>query len=85
MFEHKPPRCTGSQDLRFNIEVEREKDGPWIAEIPEVPGAMAYGSTQLEAVRKAYAIALRAVADDVEQLKKDEEPPNTIQLVRSIA
>lgn len=52
--------------MRFNLEIEREADGRWIAEIPEIPGAMAYGATVEEAKAKAYAIALHAVAEDVE-------------------
>ena len=51
----------------FNIELDREEDGRWIAEIPKIPGAMAYGSTKQEAVRRAYAIALRTLADNIEQ------------------
>jgi predicted RNase H-like HicB family nuclease len=69
--------------LRFSVQTDRETDGRWIAEIPEVPGAMAYGATAQEAVANAYAIALRSVADDVEQSKED--PPTTINLVRAIA
>lgn len=42
------------------IEYNRETDGRWIAEIPAVPGAMAYGATKEEAAAKARAIA-RAV------------------------
>lgn len=47
----------------YRIEVEREKDGRWIAEIPDLPGVMAYGSTEKEAVSAAQALALRVVAD----------------------
>ena len=79
---HKPPQAS-SKDLRFSVETEIETDGRWIAEIPEVPGALAYGVTEEEAVKKAYAIALRAVADDVEQSRQD--PPHSIQLERAIA
>jgi hypothetical protein len=46
MADHKPPRSTGSQDLRFTIETELETDGRWIAEISQVPGALAYGVTK---------------------------------------
>jgi predicted RNase H-like HicB family nuclease len=81
--EPKPPHGTGSQDLRFIIETELENDGRWIAEIPQVPGALAYGTTRDEAINKAYAIALRSVADDVEH--SDEAPPNSISLERNIA
>jgi len=69
--------------LRFIIETELENDGRWIAEIPQVPGALAYGTTRDEAINKAYAIALRSVADDVEH--SDEAPPNSISLERNIA
>lgn len=79
----KPPHGIGSQDLRFTIETELETDGRWIAEIPQVPGALAYGLTKEEAVNKAYAIALRSVADDVEH--SDGAPPNSISLERNIA
>lgn len=51
----------------LSIELDREGDGRWIAEVPKVPGAMAYGSTKREAVRRAYAIALRTLADSIEQ------------------
>ncbi len=81
--ERKPPHGTRSQDLRFIIETELENDGRWIAEISQVPGALAYGTTREEAINKAYAIALRSVADDVEH--SDEAPPNSISLERNIA
>jgi len=45
------------------IEVEREKDGRWIAEVPELPGVMAYGKTQAQALAKVEALALRVIAD----------------------
>jgi predicted RNase H-like HicB family nuclease len=73
--DRKPPGGTRSQDLQFSIETEREDDGRWIAEIPEAPGALAYGMTEQEA-SAANAIALRTVADDVEKLQDD--PPESI-------
>jgi predicted RNase H-like HicB family nuclease len=57
----REPNCSaGARELRFQFEIERETDGRWIAEIPEVPGAMAYGTTVEEAKAKAYALALYA-------------------------
>jgi predicted RNase H-like HicB family nuclease len=79
----KPPHGTRSQDLKFVVETEVETDGRWIAEIPQVPGALAYGTTKEEAINKAYAIALRSVADDVEH--SQQEPPTSISLERNIA
>lgn len=69
--------------MRFVVETELETDGRWIAEIPQVPGALAYGKTREEATNKAYAIALRSVADDVEHSQQD--PPKSISLERNIA
>jgi len=69
--EPKPPQSARSQDLRLIIETEPETDGRWIAEISQVPGALAYGTTKEEAINKAYAIALRSVADDVEHSHDD--------------
>jgi predicted RNase H-like HicB family nuclease len=65
----KPSRGVNTQDLRFNIEIERETDGRWIVEISDMPGVLAYGKTEAEARAKAYALALRVVADDVEKSK----------------
>jgi predicted RNase H-like HicB family nuclease len=79
MSERKPPSSVRSRDLRFQFELEREDDGRWIAEIPEVPGAMAYGDTEEEAKAKAYALALYAVADDVE---RSNEIPDSISILR---
>ena len=51
----------------FTVEFDRENDGRWIAEIPKLPGVMAYGFTKKEALQKVYAIALRTLADGIEQ------------------
>jgi len=45
------------------IEIEREEDGRWIAEVPELPGVMAYAKTQVQALAKVEALALRVIAD----------------------
>jgi len=49
--------------MDFSIEMEREDGGRWIAEVPELPGVMVYGSTQDEAKSKVQTLALRAIAD----------------------
>lgn len=51
----------------LTVEFDREDDGRWIAEIPKLPGVMAYGATKREAQQRVYAIALRTLADDVER------------------
>ena len=49
--------------MHYNIEYEREEDGRWIAEVPELHGVMAYGATADEAMTKAEALALRVLAE----------------------
>jgi predicted RNase H-like HicB family nuclease len=55
--------------MNFRIEFEREDDGRWIAEIPELPGVMAYGPTKGEAEAAVEALALGVVADRIENEK----------------
>jgi len=50
----------------LTVELEQEDDGRWLAEVLELPGVMAYGSSAQEAVAKAKALALRVVADRLE-------------------
>ncbi len=49
--------------MQFTIEYERENDGRWLAEVPELPGVLAYGTTAREAMAKAQALALRVLAE----------------------
>jgi len=49
--------------MNFIVELEKEEDGRWIAEVVEIPGALAYGRTQAEAMARVEALALRVVAD----------------------
>ncbi len=51
----------------FTIETEQEDDGRWICEIPELPGVLSYGNTKDESIAKAEALALRVLADRLEQ------------------
>jgi predicted RNase H-like HicB family nuclease len=52
---------------RFRIETEREEDGRWIAEVPALPGVLAYGATREAAIAKAQALALRVLAERLER------------------
>lgn len=52
--------------MQFTIRILREEDGRWIGDVPELPGASVYGSSPDEASRKARALALRIVAEEIE-------------------
>ena len=54
------------------IEIDREEDGRWIAEVPDLPGVIAYGRSQAEAMALVQALALRELAD---RLEHGEEIP----------
>jgi predicted RNase H-like HicB family nuclease len=57
--------------VTFTIELEREDDGRWLAEIGDLPGVMCYGQDRDDAVTKVKALALRVIA---EQLEHREAP-----------
>jgi predicted RNase H-like HicB family nuclease len=64
--------------INFAIEIEREDDGRWIAEIPSLPGVMAYGNSQEEAVRAVHALAFHVLGD---QIAHDTSAPAERELV----
>lgn len=53
--------------MDFTIVHEREDDGRWLAEVPELPGVMAYGANAQEAMAKVESLALRVIAERLEQ------------------
>lgn len=63
--------------MNLSIETEREEDGRWIGEVPELPGALAYGRTREEAIARVKALALRVLAD---RLEHGEEVPEMVQV-----
>ena len=60
--------------MQFTIEHEREEDGRWLAEVPELPGVLAYGVTADEAMTKAEVLALRVLAERLEHNESGPEP-----------
>jgi predicted RNase H-like HicB family nuclease len=51
---------------KFVVEIEREDDGRWIAEVVALPGVLAYGASREEALARAEELALRLLADRLE-------------------
>jgi predicted RNase H-like HicB family nuclease len=64
--------------VMLRIEIDREEDGRWIAEIPALPGVMAYGATEAEARSKTTALAFRVMADRIEH--GEPVPPEAREL-----
>ena len=52
--------------MHYTLECEREDDGRWLAEVVELPGVLAYGSNQEQAMVKAETLALRVIAEQLE-------------------
>jgi len=63
--------------VKFRVETEREQDGRWMAEVPELPGVLAYGASESEAQARVQALALRVVAD---RLEHGEAGPELIDI-----
>lgn len=61
--------------MQLKIEVEREDDGRYLAEAPELPGVLAYGQSHQEAVRRVQALALRDIADRLEHSESAPDLP----------
>jgi len=67
--------------MTFTVETEQENDGRWIAEVPQIPGALAYGATRDEAIARVEALGLRVLAERIEQGETSPE----IQQVFTVA
>jgi predicted RNase H-like HicB family nuclease len=67
--------------MGLTVEIEREDDGRWIAEVPQLPGVLAYGQSREEAIARAQALALRVIT---ERLEHGEAAPG-IETVFSVA
>ena len=66
----------------YAVEVEQEADGRWIAEVLELPGALAYGQSRAEAIRRVQALSLRVLAD---RLENDEPIPQVLAVFSIVA
>ena len=58
--------CYDTAVTVVRIELDREDDGRWIAEVMELPGVMAYGASREQALAAVQALALRVIADRIE-------------------
>ena len=61
----------------LTLEMDQEADGRFIAAIPDMPGVLAYGVTHDEAVARVQALALRVLAD---RLENGEPAPSLLPL-----
>ena len=60
--------------MQYTVETEQESDGRWLAEIVEIPGVMKYGQSREEAIGQAEALALRVIAERLENGEHLVEP-----------
>lgn len=60
--------------MQLTIETEQEVDGRWVAEIAQIPGVMKYGSSREEAIASTEALALRVIAQRIEEGEHPVEP-----------
>ena len=64
--------------MTFTVDYEQEEDGRWIAEVLELPGVMVYGASREEVLGKAQALALRVMAERLDQGEMLAEPLNIL-------
>jgi predicted RNase H-like HicB family nuclease len=65
----------------YRVESEQEADGRWIAEVPELPGVLAYGQSCDEAIRKAQVLSLRVLAERLEHGEPLPQVENVFSIV----
>ena len=68
--------------MTFSVEIEQEEDGRWIGEVTELPGVLAYGTSPEDARSKVQALALRVVA---ERLENGEAGPELLSITFNAA
>ena len=68
----RPAKTAAGQ---FAVEIQREADGRWIADVPALPGCMVYGATREEARVQVVALALHVLA---ERIENGDAPPDFI-------
>lgn len=68
--------------MSMSIEIEQEEDGRWMAEVLELPGVMAYGTTRELAIAHTQALALRVIAD---RLEHGESVPDLGEVFSEVA
>lgn len=52
--------------MKFNVTLNRDEDGAWVAECPSIPGCVSQGATRDEAmanVQEAIALCLEVRAE----------------------
>ena len=49
--------------MTYTVEFDREEDGRWIADVPALPGCLAYGRTRAQALARVRKLASSVVAD----------------------
>ena len=65
----------------YKVETEQEADGRWIAEVPELPGVLAYGDSRDEAIRRAQSLSLHVLAERLEHGEALPQVQNVFSIV----
>lgn len=69
--------------MQLHVEIEREQDGRWLAEVLELPGVMVYADSQQDALRKVQALALQVLADKLQHGELEPEENFSFEQVQA--
>ena len=71
--------------MKLTVQIDREADGRWIAEVPELAGVLVYGDTREQAIAAAKALALHVLADRIEHGEQDAAALDSVAFISSAA
>ena len=71
--------------MRLTVEISREVDGRWIADVTELPGVMCYGATQEQALMDAKGLAIRVLQDQIIHREREKIALNKVQFCETHA
>jgi len=67
--------------VRFQVTIDRDEEGVWVAECPSIPGCVSQGETKeeaLENVEDAINLCLEVRSERSLPLTIETEPPTTL-------
>ena len=67
----------------YRVEIEREEDGRWIADVVDLPGVIAYGDMKEAAINRVGGLARRVLEERAEHNEDNQHEARHLSHVRA--